>query len=58
LGRKTEGNRPLERTRCRWEDIRMALKEIGWQCVDWIHLVQDRIQSRDVVNTEMNPQIS
>jgi hypothetical protein len=28
---KLEGERPLERPRCRWEDgIKMDLREIGW----------------------------
>jgi hypothetical protein len=26
---KPEGKRPLWRPRCRWEDIKMGLKEIG-----------------------------
>jgi hypothetical protein len=39
----------------RWEDnIRMNLREIGWEVVDWIHVVQDRDQWRAVVNTVMN----
>jgi hypothetical protein len=39
----------------RWEDnIKMDLKKIGWECVDWIHLTQDRDQRRDLVNTVMN----
>jgi hypothetical protein len=33
--------RPLGRPRCRYEDnIRMVLRGIGWQVVDWIHLGQ------------------
>jgi hypothetical protein len=40
---KPEGERPLERPRCRWEDgIRMDLREIGLGAVDWIRLAQDR----------------
>jgi hypothetical protein len=32
---KPEGNRPLGRRRCRWEDgIRMDLREIGWGSVE------------------------
>jgi hypothetical protein len=43
--RKPEGKRPRGRPRRRWEDnIRMDLKEIVWEGVDWIHLVQDRDQ--------------
>jgi hypothetical protein len=38
-----------------WEDnIRMDLRELGWEGVDWIHLVQDRDQWRTLVNTAMN----
>jgi len=38
---KPEGKRPLGRTRCRWEDnIRMGLREIGCEYVDWIHLTR------------------
>jgi hypothetical protein len=40
---KSERKRPLGRPRRRWEDnIRMALTEIVWEGVDWIHLAQDR----------------
>jgi hypothetical protein len=40
---KSEGKRPLGRPRRRWVDnIRMDLKGIGLEGVDWIHLVQDR----------------
>jgi len=35
--------RALGRPRRRWEDnIRMDLKETGWEIVGWVHLVQDR----------------
>jgi hypothetical protein len=36
------------------ENIKMDLKEIGWDGVDWIDLAQDRNQWRALVNTEMN----
>jgi hypothetical protein len=40
---KSEGKKPLERPRRRWEDgIRMDLREIGWGSEDWIQLAQDR----------------
>jgi hypothetical protein len=40
---KPEGKIPLGRPRHRWEDnIRMYLREIGWEVVDWMHLAQDR----------------
>jgi hypothetical protein len=33
---KPEGNRPLGRPRRRWVDnIKMDLREIGWDGVDW-----------------------
>jgi hypothetical protein len=35
----------------------MDIREIGWEGVDWIHLAQDRDQSRAVVNTVMNLQV-
>jgi hypothetical protein len=42
---KQEGKRPLGRRRHRWEDnIKMDLREIGWDGMDWIHLAQDRNQ--------------
>jgi hypothetical protein len=40
---KPEGKRPLRRPRHRWEDnIRMDVREIGWEGVDWMHLTQGR----------------
>jgi hypothetical protein len=42
---KPEGKRPLGKPRCRWEDnIRMDLRELGWDVVDWVHMTQDRDQ--------------
>jgi hypothetical protein len=44
---KPDGKRPLGRPRRRWVDnIKMDLREIGWSCIDWIHLAQDRDQWR------------
>jgi hypothetical protein len=55
LVRKPEGKRPLGRRRHRWEDnIRMDLREIIGECLNWIHLPQDREQWWTVVNTVMN----
>jgi hypothetical protein len=52
---KPEGKRPLGRPRRRWEDgIRMDLREIGWESVDWIQLAQDRDRWRALVNTVIN----
>jgi hypothetical protein len=36
------------------DNIKMHLREIGWDGVDWIYLAQDRDQWRALVNTEMN----
>jgi hypothetical protein len=39
----------------RWEhNIRMNLRETGWEGVNWIHLSQDSNQWWDLVNTVMN----
>jgi hypothetical protein len=41
--------------RRRWVDnIKMDLREIGWNGVDWIDLAQDRHPWRALVNTAMN----
>jgi hypothetical protein len=51
---KPEGKRPLGRPRRRWEDgIRMDLGEIGWGCMEWICLAQDRDQWRAFLNAVM-----
>jgi hypothetical protein len=40
---KPEEKMPLGRSRRRWEDnIKMALREIACDCVDWTYLAQDR----------------
>lgn len=34
------GNRPLRRPRRKCENnTKMDLKEVGWGCIDWIHVV-------------------
>jgi hypothetical protein len=38
---KYEGKRPLGRLRRKWEDnIRMYLREIEWEDVEWMQLAQ------------------
>jgi hypothetical protein len=55
LDGKPGGKRPLRRGRNRLEDnIRVDLREIGYEGVDWMHLDQDRDQWWAVVNTVMN----
>jgi hypothetical protein len=52
---RPEGNRPLGRPRRRWEDnIKMNLREIGIDGLNWNQLGLDRIQWRACVNTVMN----
>jgi hypothetical protein len=51
---KPEGKRPLGRPRCRWEDIKMDLQEVGCSGMDWIGLAQDRDRWRALVNAVMN----
>jgi hypothetical protein len=52
---KCEEKRSFRRQRHRWEDnIRMELRETGWEDVEWIRLAQDRNQWRGLVNTVMN----
>jgi hypothetical protein len=36
------------------DNIKMYPKGIGWEGVDWIHLLQDRDQWRALVNVVMN----
>jgi hypothetical protein len=46
---------PLGRPRRRWVDnIKMALREVGWDGRDWIGLAQDRDHWRALVNMVMN----
>jgi hypothetical protein len=50
-----EGKRPLGTPRRRWVDnIKMDVRETGWDGMDWIDLAQDRDQWRALVNTVMN----
>jgi hypothetical protein len=52
---KPKGKGPRGRTRRWWVDnIKMDLREIGWDGMDWIDLAQDREQWRALVNTVMN----
>jgi hypothetical protein len=52
---KPEGKRPLGRPRRRWVyNIKMDLREIGWDGRDWIELAQHRDQWRALVNMMMN----
>jgi hypothetical protein len=50
-----EGRKPLEKPRRRWVDnIKMDLREIGWDGMDWIDLAQNMDQWKALANTVMN----
>jgi hypothetical protein len=54
-----KGKRPLERPKRRWVDnIKIDLRETGWDGMDWIDLAQDRDQWRALVNTIINFRVS
>jgi hypothetical protein len=40
------------------DNIKMDLREIGWDGMDWIDLAQDREQWRALVNTVMNLRVA
>jgi hypothetical protein len=55
---KSEGKRPLGRQRRKWvNNIKMDLREIGWDGVNWIDMAQDRDQWMVLVNTVMDLQV-
>jgi len=55
---KSDGKRPLGRTRRRWEDIiLMYIQEVGWVGMDWIDLAKDRDRWLALVNAVMNLRI-
>jgi hypothetical protein len=52
---KPEGKRPVGRPRRRWVyNIKVDLREKGWDGMDSIDLALDRDQWRALVNTVMN----
>jgi len=58
LVRKTEVKRPLKRPMFILDDnIRMYLREVEWNLVDWMHVIHGRDQWRIIVNTVMNQRI-
>jgi hypothetical protein len=40
---KPEGGGPLGKPRCRWKcNIKLEVKGVSWEGMDWINLAQDR----------------
>jgi hypothetical protein len=55
---KPEGKKPPGGSRRRWvNNIKMDVREIGWDGMDWIDLAQDRDRWRALVNTVMSLQV-
>jgi hypothetical protein len=55
LVRKPEGKKPPGRPTQKWEDsIKMDLRVIGCDNMDWVDLVHDMDWRRALVNTVMN----
>jgi hypothetical protein len=55
---KPEGKKSQGRPRRRWVDnIKMDLRKIGWDGVDWIDMSQDMDQCRALVNMVLNLQV-
>ena len=52
---KPEGNRPIARPRCRWED---NIKKWGGAGIDWIDLAHDVGRWRALVNAVMIHRVS
>jgi hypothetical protein len=51
---KSEQRRPLWSPAHRWKkNVKLYFREIGCEGVNWIHLAQDRVHLRAVVNTAM-----
>jgi hypothetical protein len=55
LAGKPEGKRPLARSgHGREGSMKMDVKEIGWNGVNWIHMAQDRDKWQTLVNIVTN----
>jgi hypothetical protein len=54
-GKKVKRKRLLGRPRYRWKDnIKMELREMGWNDVYWTNLAQVRVQQWALVDAVMN----
>jgi hypothetical protein len=55
---KSEGKRPLGRSRRSWEDNNiMYLKKLGCGFMEWIELALNRYRWRALVNAVMNTRV-
>jgi hypothetical protein len=55
---KPEGGRPLGRPRRRWDDdIKMDIRKVGSEGMDWIDLAQVRDRWLAIVNAVMNHRV-
>jgi hypothetical protein len=55
IGGKARRKETTGKARGRWVDnIKMDLREIGWDSLDWTDMGQDRYQWRALVNTVLN----
>jgi hypothetical protein len=58
LDGKSEEKAKFGRSRRTWENIvKMNLKRIAYEDVNWFHLAQDRVQCRILVNVVMYLQV-
>jgi hypothetical protein len=56
---KPEEKRPPGRPRHRsMDNIKMDLKEMGWDSMDWIYLAHNRDECGALVNTVMNLRVT
>jgi hypothetical protein len=56
MGKPTERD-PVGRTRWWDGNIKMHLREIGWDDMNWVDLAQDRGKCRALMNIVMNLQV-
>jgi hypothetical protein len=55
LVRKRERKRLLGISRCGWDDnVKLVVKEIGWEGVVWFYQAQDKNQYQASMNIVMN----
>jgi hypothetical protein len=46
---KLEGERPVGETRCRWIRVKRIFTKVGWGCMVWIDVAEDRDRLRAVL---------